>query len=254
MIIYCYKDANEVAAQAARLFVEAALDAVDRAGIFNAALSGGTTPLMMFEKLAWLETFSDDLTRRTHLYWGDERDVPNNDEDSNVCMARQALISPRQFPRTNIHAPNGAAENLELEALRYEIEIKRHVPLAANGFPSFDLILLGMGADGHTASLFPNTAALDQRFRTFVANDVPQLGVRRLTMTVQTINTANYIMMIVTGEQKADVLKDVFALHKREPEYPIDLIKGSGSNLIWLADEAAISKFSPEQREYYSLQ
>ena len=253
MIIYCYKDSSEVASQAARLFVEAALDAVDRAGTYNVALSGGTTPLEMYQKIAWLSEFTDDLTRRTHIFWGDERDVPNNDDDSNVCMTRRTLISPRQFPRENIHAPNGGAENLELEALRYEIEIKRHVPLAPNGFPSFDLILLGMGADGHSASLFPGTPALAQKLRTFVVNEVPQFGVRRLTLTYPTINTANYIMMVVTGQQKAGVLAEVFSLEKREPKYPIEFIKGNGSNVIWLADEEAISMFTPEQREYYSL-
>lgn len=253
MIIYSYPTEAEAAEQAAGLIVEAALDALDSRGEFTIALSGGSTPRRIYEELADCDRLTDEMLAKTHFFWGDERAVGSNHADSNVRMALDSLLNPRKVPRANIHMPKGGAENLGAEALRYEIEIKRTVRLGSSGFPCFDLVLLGIGTDGHTASLFPGTAALDDNVRTFVDNDVPALQARRLTLTFNAINSASNIMVVAPGRKKAEVLKDVFTRNGKAPVYPIERVRGNGSNIVWITDAAGVSMFSDEQLEQFGI-
>jgi 6-phosphogluconolactonase len=210
----------------------------------------------VFEILAEQDLLAPDVIVRTHVFWGDERTVPHGHQESNVGAAMRAFLEPLGFPRENIHAPDGGQKNLEREAMAYEIEIKRHVRLGANGQPCFDLILLGMGSDGHTASLFPGTEALAARHRTFVLNEVPQLNTQRLTLTFDVLNAATYIVILVTGAEKAGVLAEIFAAgpDAPEPAYPIQRVRGTGENVLWLADDAALSQFTPDLIQRFQLQ
>ncbi|MEQ8818693.1 MAG: 6-phosphogluconolactonase [Sumerlaeia bacterium] len=258
MIIYCYEDPEMLAEAAARMFVEAAMDAILDHDSFNVALSGGSTPPVLHRHLADSEYFTPEIIAKSRFFFGDERSVPPDHEESNVKLARDTLFRPCDIPRELVHVPNGGSDNLELEALRYEITIKRHVPLSpGTGIPSLDLVILGMGPDGHTASLFPGTAALHvPPYRVFVSNEVPQLNTHRLTMTYSAINAASHILIMVTGEKKAPVMREIFDPQRRENvtnPYPIEGVRGNGSNVIWLADHAAISQFSQEQLDYFSI-
>lgn len=255
MILYTFPDPETVAAKAVDFLLEAAADAIDARGRFCVALSGGSTPRLVHRALAIDRRFTDEILEKTHFFWGDERNVEPTDPDSNVRMAIETLIVPRRVPRANFHPPKAFGANLDAEALRYEVEIKRHAPLAPTGHPAFDLVFLGLGTDGHTASLFPGTKALHEQHRTFVANEVPQLETRRVTLTFGAINSARNIIVLATGASKADILDEICVpTSNRKPRYPIERVRGNGSNVMFLADHAATRKFTTEQRRFYSIQ
>ena len=253
MIVYPFPTIDALCEMAADLIVEAALDAIDHHGTFNLALSGGRTPRTLYQRLVTFPRFTADIVASTQLFVGDERPVPTGHEESNSGMIRRLLVAPRRFPRDHVHFPNGGAENLELEALRYEIEIKRQCGLAPTGFPCFDLTILGVGHDGHTASLFPESKALDEKYRTYIINSVTSLRTRRLTLTFPALNSSRHILVLCCGLEKASILAHVFAIGRRDPIYPIERIVGNGQNVIWLVDHEATSKFTDEQREFYQI-
>ncbi len=227
--------AEEVATEGARRIAETARKAVAERGAFHLALSGGGTPKAIFGNLA-RGAFPRELVGATHVFWGDERSVPNNHADSNVRMAREAFLDALGFPAENVHAPNGGAKALAAEARRYEAEILNTVPCNRAGEPVFDAVMLGMGTDGHTASLFPGTAALAETERVFVENEVPQLGTWRLTLTFDAIGAARSIFVFVTGESKKPVLD---AIRGGGAGYPIEGVRGDNSNVSWFCDTAA---------------
>ena len=230
--------ATDVAQEGAKRIAEAAREAISQRGAFHIALSGGSTPRAIFQAFA-SGGFDPGLVGSTHVFWGDERSVPNDHEDSNVRMARESFLNPLGFPRENAHAPDGSAADLAAEARRYETEILNTVPCNRAGEPVFDVVMLGMGTDGHTASLFPGTAALSETERVFVENEVPQLKTWRLTLTYNAINAARSILIFVTGASKKPVLDAVAA---GGAGYPIENIGGENSNVTWFADAAATGK------------
>lgn len=241
-----FPDAPSVIRAAAELFVEAATDAVARNGRFAVALSGGNTPRGLYELLATTPVLRERVPwQQVHLFWGDERAVPPDHEDSNYRMARLAMIDRLAIPPTNVHRVRTELGDPAEAAERYALELRRFFDLHADAAPTFDLVLLGMGDDGHTASLFPGTTALDETKRLVVATHVAKLDAERITMTYPVINHAAQVVVLVTGESKAGVLSEVLASNGgagvAPAKYPIQRVAPTG-RLIWLADEAAASR------------
>jgi len=229
---------DDVAEAAAERIAELSSKAYKNSKPFHLVLSGGSTPKLVFQKLVKDFDFSEDIQKNTHLWFGDERSVPNDHEDSNVKMAYDYLVSACKIPEANIHKIDGGAQPLAAEARKYGDEIEKHVPKGPNGLPAFDLIMLGMGDDGHTASLFPGTSALEEMDKLVVSNIVPQKNTSRLTMTYPLINAANEIMIIVTGAAKAKVMSEI--IPEGSGKYPIEKITGNGNNVNWYVDDNAM--------------
>ena len=206
--------------------------AIQERGQCTLALSGGSTPKPLYEALS-----TQSLPwEKIHVFWGDERYVPGDHPDSNQRMARQAWLDRVKIPAANIHPmPTGAAQPTA-DAQKHEGELRQFFQIPAGKFPVFDIVLLGMGDDGHTASLFPHTEALkvDDRLVTVGNKD----GQPRLTFTAPLINAARWVIFLVAGQNKRPALAQVFAQSADEMTYPTRLIQPQGE-LWWLLDRAA---------------
>lgn len=240
-----YRDSDELALKAARLFARLADQYVVGSGRFTVALSGGSTPRKMFELLAQ-EPFLDTVPWSSiYFFWGDERTVAPDHADSNYRMAREALLSKAPIPEENIFRIPAEMDDAERAAQEYSMALARFflstqtktAPLAS--LPRFDLVLLGMGADGHTASLFPHTAALEARNRIAVANYVEKFNAHRITLSADAINNARNVTFVLAGEDKAEALKAVLEGERNPQQYPSQLIHPQNGSLLWMVDEAA---------------
>lgn len=232
-----YTDAEALARAAAQQVVLLAQQAISTRGHFSIVLSGGSTPRMLYEALARLP-FRDQIDwQNTHVFWGDERCVPPDHADSNYHMAHKALLTHVPVDTKQIHRLRGE-DAPDLAASTYETALKRFF---APQSPQFDLILLGLGDDGHTASLFPGTTALHEETRWVAANYVPKLAAWRLTLTPHVINQAAAIVFLVVGEGKADILREVVHGPYQPELYPAQRIEPETGRLIWMVDEAAAS-------------
>jgi 6-phosphogluconolactonase len=230
----------EVAAGAAELFVSAANAAVAARGVARIAVSGGTTPKAMFALLA--DKSAPYLARvpwdKLHLFWVDERCVPPTDPESNYRMTNEEMLSKVPLPAAQIHRMEGELEP-EVAASKYEDEIRAEF---GPGHPVFDLVLLGMGDDGHTASLFPHTQALFEMVRLVVANHVLQKETWRITLTWPVINHGSEVAFLIESASKAQVLHDVL-LGAYDPEAkPSQWIRPESGKLTFLLDAAAAAK------------
>jgi 6-phosphogluconolactonase len=250
--IRIYKDAGELALKAARHFARLADQYVIGCGQFTVALSGGSTPRAMFSILA-AEPFLETVPWSSiYFFWGDERSVPPDHADSNYLMAYETLLSKVAVPEENIFRIPAELEDHDRAAREYsttltEFFLKRAArsktaPLS--NFPRFDLVLLGMGPDGHTASLFPHTAALDVTDQAAASNYVEKLQTHRITLTVPTINNARNVTFVVAGADKAEALKQVLQGELQTALYPSQLIRPKKGTLLWLTDEAAAGLLS----------
>lgn len=203
------------------------------------ALAGGSTPRRLHEALA---AESGIYWPNVHIYFGDERTVDHDHPDSNYLMAYETLIESVNIPAAQTHRMRGEIDP-ENAAREYEASLRRSFGLGPTDIPVFDLIILGMGADGHTASLFPDTAALEEQKLLCVANAVPQLDTHRITLTFPVINASRNVMFLVAGADKANALKAVL-----EPQEgavpPAGLIQPVDGNLYWLVDKAAASELT----------
>lgn len=187
---------------------------------FNVSLSGGSTPKRIYEMLA-----EKDLPwSQIHFFWGDERNVPHEHDDSNFKMVRQALLDPAKVPSSNIHPVPVNVDDPASAAKAYETILREH--FADDAFPEWDLNLLGMGDDAHTASLFPGTKAIDQTDRWFVENHVEKLDAYRYTLTAPAINSAKQKWFMVAGENKREALAKVLSDENDPNQYPSQLIAG----------------------------
>lgn len=234
---------GEVARRGAEEFVTAAREAIERDGTFTVALAGGSTPVGMYRLLSDEPYRSQVEWQRVLFFWSDERCVPPDHPESNYGAAAEALVSHLGVPETNVHRMRGELAP-QVAADEYEEEVTSWVPGTP---PRFDLILLGMGDDGHTASLFPGTVALDATVRLVVANVVPKLETTRLTFTAPLINAARRVMFLVTGENKAEALKAVLEGPRDTDTYPSQLVRPRDGLLTWLLDEPAarlLSKYT----------
>ena len=235
---------QELFAATAEEIVRLANEAVAARGRFTIALSGGSTPKNLYNLLATnaRATLPWD---RMFFFWGDERHVPPTDDDSNYRMANEAMLSKVPVPPANIFRVPAENPDAAAAASAYEKMLQKFFQLAPHEFPHFDLILLGMGPDGHTASLFPGTAALQEKSRLFVANWVEKLKTHRLTLTLPVLNGARVVAFLVSGTDKATVLKTVLEDASASGEqYPSKLIRPSDGELIWFLDRAAASELS----------
>ena len=236
MNVRIYENPQELAAAAAEDFAGRAQRAISETGRFTVALAGGSTPKATYETLA--RDYADSLDwSRVHVFFGDERTVPGDHADSNYRMADEALLS---------HVPVGGVYRMRGElpadgaADVYEEELKSFFGTAGEP-PTFDLVHLGIGGDGHTASLFPNTAALDVTDRWVVQNSVPKMDTTRITLTRPVLNAARAVRFLVAGEDKAEALAEVLEGDADPHEYPSKFVQPSGE-LTWTVDRDAASQ------------
>ncbi len=234
-----FPDAEAVARAAAELFVDIGTAAIDSNGRFAVALAGGSTPKAMYKQLARSE-FDSFGWNKTVFFFGDERFVSPVSDESNFKLAYETLLQPRGIDESQIHRWQTESGPPQFVANAYQKDITAYF---GEGFPRFDLVLLGMGDDGHTASLFPKTEALSENDRCVAANDVPQLSTVRLTLTVPVFNSASNVVFTVTGETKAAAAAAVFDADSDAAEFPAKLIRPAG-RLFWLFDEAAAASLS----------
>jgi 6-phosphogluconolactonase len=226
--------------QAAAEFVRTAARAVKERGRFAVALSGGTTPAGLYAVLTAEARVRGAVDwERTQAFWGDERQVPPDHQDSNYRMAREVLLSKVPVPEANVHRIPGEIPDAAEAALRYEEELRATLGLTANKLPRFDLVLLGLGADGHTASLFPGTEALREKHRAVIANWIDTLRAWRITLTVPAINRARSVMFLVCGEDKAEAVKSVLEGPRNLKALPARLIQPESGRMLWFLDRPA---------------
>ena len=225
-----FENPQDLAEAAAEAFAEKAAKSIREKGRFAVALAGGSTPRALYELLA--DRYRDALDwSKVHAFFGDERPVPPDHEDSNYRMAYKALLS--RVPVGSVRRMRGELDPREAAAL-YEEELAAFF----GGRPRFDLVLLGIGEDGHTASLFPRTPALDVRDRWAVENPVEKLGTTRCTLTIPAINAAGRVIFLVAGEGKAEALKEILEGDADPQDYPAKLVQPA-SGPVWMVDRAA---------------
>ncbi len=233
-------DARAVHRAAADEFVRRAKKAVRAQGRFVVALSGGSTPRGLYTLLASDQTHRREVPwEKVHCFWGDERHVPPDHPDSNYRMAHEVLLGKVPVPVVNVRRIPSEIPNVEDVATQYQDTVRAFFQLSAGEFPRFDLVLLGLGADGHTASLFPGTGALHEKHRLVVANWVAKLYTNRITVTAPVFNSASCVIFLVSGENKAMPLKAVVAGRQEPEQLPAQLIRPADGELLWLVDQAA---------------
>jgi 6-phosphogluconolactonase len=237
-LIEIQPDLPALSRAAADRIVQAACRSGDR---FSMALSGGSTPRETYALLATDPYRAAIDWSRVHIFWGDERCVPPDDPRSNYRMAHQALLAHVPIPAENVHRMAGELDPSQAAAT-YSRELQVYFGAAhvdAPPAPQFDLILLGLGDDAHTASLFPATPALDEARRWVVPNWVPQLEMWRLTLTPPVLNAARHILFLVAGNSKAQPLANVLQGGHRPHEWPAQLVRPHSGQLTWLVDRPA---------------
>ena len=234
-------DLNALVEEAAGRWTEIAKAAVSERGEFTIALSGGRTPRPLYEKMASPPWRDETPWDRTSVFFGDERRVPPDDPDSNYQMAYDAVLKHVPIPPDHVHRMDG--QGLARSAAQeYERTLVRHFSLARREFPRMDLVLLGLGADAHTASIFPGTRAVSDLTNMVLVYTVPQLGVERMTLGLSVINNARNILFLVSGESKADALESVLHGEQRPSTYPAQAVNPRDGSLTFLVDKAAAAK------------
>lgn len=206
---------------------------ISKAKIFI-ALSGGSTPKIIFEVLA--SNYKEKIKwEKLHLFWSDERCVSPEDDESNFRMTKKYLLDHIEIPEGNIHRIKGENDP-KIEAERYAQEIEKTVS-SANGFPRFDLVMLGIGEDGHTASIFPDQMHLLDSDKICDVAIHPSTGQKRVTMTGRVINNSNAVIFLITGKSKAVILKEI--LEEKKKIYPVEFINPLSGNLHYYIDKEA---------------
>ena len=213
---------------------------------FSAALSGGLTPRLFYQTLASPALAGRIRWKNIHLFQVDERCVPPDHPDSNYRMIREALLDNADIPAENFHRMQAEQADLDQAARDYAHELARVLQPQNGDWPRLDMVFLGMGPDGHTASLFPGTAALEERTLWVRPNTVERLGLRRLTMTFPALNAAAHVFFIVAGADKAEALRKV--LEGPPGQLPAQRVQPLNGSLSWFLDEAAARKLSPATR------
>jgi 6-phosphogluconolactonase len=226
---------------AADEFVRQATAAVRSKDRFTVALAGGSTPKALYSLLATNTALPWD---KMYLFFGDERHVPPDHPESNYRMARETLLSKVPIPASNVFRVSAENPDAGQAAQSYEQTLRQFFQTPPGSLPRFDLILLGMGPDGHTASLFPGTKALQERSRLVVANWVEKFKTDRITLTLPVLNNAAVVMFLVSGQDKAKTLKEVLGGSQLPDLLPSKLICPTDGKLIWFVDQAAASALS----------
>jgi 6-phosphogluconolactonase len=233
-------DAAALCQAGAAEFVRQARDAVGAKGAFTVALSGGSTPKGLYGLLATDPMLQAQVAWDSiHVFWGDERHVPPDDTESNYRMANDAMLSKVPIPPANVYRIKSETPQASQAAEAYEQTLQAFFRLPARQFPRFDLIFLGLGPEGHTASLFPGTKGLHEERRLVVSNWVGKFYTDRITMTPPILNNAACVIFLVSGEDKALPLKAVLEGLYEPEQLPAQLIRPSHGRLLWLVDQPA---------------
>ncbi len=232
-------DKTAVIDRSVALIVEKIQTAIAQRGTCTIALSGGSTPKPIYEAIAGHELAWDNL----HIFWGDERYVAPEHPDSNQRMAREAWLDRVPFPSENLHPIPTAGRDPESDAQAYDQHLQAFFGRESGQFPQFDIMLLGMGDDGHTASLFPQTEALEVGDRRVTVGNKD--GEPRITLTVPVLNLSRTIIFAIAGENKQAALAEVFAPEGDETTYPSRLIQPVDGEIYWLLDAAAGAEVTP---------
>ncbi|HEX5482918.1 MAG TPA: 6-phosphogluconolactonase [Terriglobia bacterium] len=235
--IRVYGNLEELSRAAAGEFSRLARETKPDGKPFTAALSGGSTPKPLYELLARPEFEIPWL--RVHLFQVDERCVPPNDPQSNYRMIREALLDHIALPQSHVHRMAAERPDRDAAARSYEVELRGTLGVTASDWPRLDLIFLGMGDDGHTASLFPESAALDETERAVCPNWIGKLKMWRLTVTYPVLNAAAQVIFLVSGGKKAEILRDVLRSPGSSTPYPVQRVQPSSGTVTWYLDKAA---------------
>jgi 6-phosphogluconolactonase len=243
-IVIC-QDSADLCRQAADRFIELASEAINQRDRFAVALSGGSTPRGLYALLGAPEYRGEVAWSNVHLFWGDERSVPPDDAESNFRMVQEALLAKISLPGANVHRMLGEAEPAAAAAA-YEAELRQFFALPAGSWPRFDLVLLGLGDDGHTASLFPGSSVLNETEHLVAPSYVERLNAYRLTLTFPVINHAAEVAFLVSGQNKAAMVKAILAASGTN--YPAARIRPVDGELRWFItqDAAGDAVFSTE--------
>jgi 6-phosphogluconolactonase len=243
--IRVFPDLQQVAQAAADEFVSRSQAAIKHHGRFTVALAGGSTPKSLYSILAERTAKNAGALDwpRIHLFFGDERHVPPDHADSNFRMANQAMISKVPIPAENVHRVKCENPDAAQAAAEYDKELVTSFHLKDAQIPRFDLVLLGMGPDGHTASLFPGTTAVQEQNQRVVANWVPKFNTWRVTFTRPVLNQAECVLLMVCGQDKASPLAEVMGQGSPDT-YPVKYVQPTHGELIWLVDQAAAANLA----------
>jgi 6-phosphogluconolactonase len=224
---------------AAEEFTKLGRQAIAAQGRFTVALSGGSTPRSLYSLLA--SSYQDFSWAGTYLFFGDERNVPPTDAESNYRMVNESLLTKIAIPAQNVFRIKAENPNAAQAAVDYELQIKNFFHLKPGEFPRFDLIFLGMGPDGHTASLFPDSEGLKETSKLVIANWVEKFKTHRLSFTFPVLNNAAEVIFLASGPDKAPMVHDVLEV-QHTPPYPAQQIQPTNGRLLWMLDEAAAAK------------
>lgn len=226
---------------AAEEFVRVGHLAIEAHGRFFVSLSGGSTPKSLYSLLA--SNYADFPWSRTFLFFGDERHVPPTDPESNYRMVNEALLSKIQIPTANVFRVNAENPDATAAAADYETQLKQFFELKPGQFPRFDLILLGLGPDGHTASLFPDSEGLKETSRLVISNWVEKFKTHRISFTFPVLNRAAEVMFLASGLDKAGIVHQILE-GKNTPLFPAQQVQPEDGKLLWMLDEPAASKLT----------
>ena len=242
--LHIFSDAQELTRAAAGLLLHVGRQAIAYRNRFLVALSGGSTPKALYATLTSPEYAGQLDWSKVHFFFGDERAVPPTHADSNFAMADAMLFAPLHIPSTQIHRMRGE-DSPETAAAQYEDGLRRLIAVAPGQWPVLDLILLGMGDDGHTASLFPGSVSLTEHARWVVPSRSPQGTRARITLTLGVLNHASVILFLVTGLNKATVARNVLEQRPGDPSpYPAALVQPETGRMVWYLDRAAASELT----------
>ena len=222
-------------------FTRVGNEAIAARNRFTVALSGGSTPKSLYSLLA--ATFSAFDWKHTFLFFGDERHVPPDDPDSNYRMVSEALLSKIQIPAANVFRVKAENPDAAAAAADYDAQLRAFFQLQSGQFPRFDLILLGMGPDGHTASLFPGSEGLNERSRLVIANWVEKFKTHRLSFTFPVLNNAAEVMFLASGPDKTAMAQQVLE-GTNTPPFPAQQVQPTDGKLLWMLDQAAAEKLT----------
>ncbi len=243
--IHICPDGVAIAEAVARRWGELAAAAIADRGVFHVALAGGGTPRLLYETLAappWRDTLD---WSRTQVFFGDERSVAPDHDESNFRMARESLLDHVPLPAANIHRMAGEHRPLDEAADAYAATLEALLPRDDSGCPVFDLVLLGLGPDGHVASLFPDTPILRERGRWVAAVYVEKLQTWRLSLTFPVLDAARHLLLMVAGENKRQIVQAVLGDDSGADRYPVQMLRPHGE-LAWYLDEAAARDLPPQ--------
>ena len=238
--IAIFDDKHTLSQNVAEYIMRIVKESIALYGRFTIALTGGTTPGEAYSLLGSEPIKSQIDWQRVHIFWGDERCVPQNNPDSNFYLAQEVLLDKIAIPKSHIHPMPADQPDRDVASQAYTVEMQH--TFGTNGIPSFDLIHLGMGPEGHTASLFPHQASLHEIHRLVMPVSVPKPPPDRLTFTPPLLNAARNVLFLVTGSDKAEALHAVLEGEYQPDEYPAQIVRPTNGEVVWMLDRAVAQK------------